>query len=94
MPESIAAFAAHVAKMRAARGWSLRQMAGLKGLNASTIMRAEQGRDVALSNALLIAGTFGVPLGGMLAVPRCEQCQDAPSPGFTCNECGAGGDDA
>lgn len=89
--ESIAAFGAHLAKMRAARGWSLRQMSEMNGINASTVMRAERGNDLMLSKALLIAGTLGVPLGGMLVSPQCEQCQDVPPPGFTCRKCGTDG---
>ena len=91
MAEDIAAFAARAGKMRAARGWTLRQAAEQCGLNASTVLRAEQGRDVVPSNALLLANGYGLPLGDMLRAPACQQCADAPPPGFTCQACGGEG---
>ena len=89
--ESIAAFAAHAARMRATRGWSLREAAEKAGFNASTLMRAEHGGDLTIGSALKIAAIYGTTVGEMLSQPSCEQCQDAPPPGFTCNSCGRAG---
>jgi transcriptional regulator with XRE-family HTH domain len=91
MAESVAAFAANVARLRASRGWTLREMGEMTGMSASTALRAEQGKDLYLSSALALADVFGVPLGDLVGEPDCAHCRDAPPRGFTCDACGAKG---
>ena len=86
-----AAFGRRLQREREARHWSLREAAEKSGFAAaSTIMRAEQGSDVALSSAVALAALYGVPLSVLLAESACEVCDGMPPVGFICATCGAG----
>ena len=88
-------FGRRIQRLREARHWSLRDAAEKCGFAAaSTIMRAEQGSDVALSSAIAIAAMYGVPLSVLLAESACETCDGMPPDGFICAACGAGGTSA
>lgn len=47
---------------RAARGWSMRQVAIKAGLSVTPVMSLEHGREVEYSNAVRIAAALGIPL--------------------------------
>ena len=88
-----AAFGRRLQREREARHWSLREAAGKCGFAAaSTIMRAEQGSDVALSSAIALAALYGVSLDALLAGSACEVCDGMPPAGFACLSCSAPGD--
>lgn len=83
-------FGRRLQREREARHWSLREAAEKAGVAAATIMRAEQGRDVALSNAIAFAAAYGVSMDALLAGSACEVCDGMPPDGFACLSCGAG----
>ena len=76
---------------RERRGWSMRDLSGRCGVNASTILRAEHGGDISLALALAMAAALGVPLGRLVAETPCPVCDGMPPAGFICGECGRGG---
>jgi len=39
-----------------------------------------------------VAGVLGCTVAELLREPSCGTCLDVPRAGFTCNECGAGGE--
>jgi len=82
-----AVFGRRLQREREARRWSLREAAEKCGVSASTINRAEAGRDIALSHALQIAMLYGLPLGVLLAESACETCDGTPPAGFICAAC-------
>jgi transcriptional regulator with XRE-family HTH domain len=73
---------------REAQGLTLRQLGAKSGVNATTVLRAEQGHDVALSIAVALASALGMPLAALLAEPVCARCDGSPRPGFMCLACG------
>ena len=58
-------------------------------MNASTVMRVEEGRDVALSSAIALAALYGRPMDALLAGSACGVCDGMPPAGFSCLSCGA-----
>lgn len=82
-----AAFGRRLARERDRRGWSLREAADKCGLSPSTIDRAEDGRDLALSNAIALAAVYGVSMNALLAESTCETCDGTPPAGFICAAC-------
>jgi transcriptional regulator with XRE-family HTH domain len=73
---------------RERRDLTLRQLATACRVNANTVLRAEQGRDVALSIASALAAGLGLPLSALLAELKCGRCDGTPPAGFICGECG------
>ena len=84
-------FGRRLQREREARHWSLREAGEKCGMSASTVMRAEAGADMALSNAVRLAAVYGVSMDVLLAEPACGTCDGAPPAGFICSACGAGG---
>lgn len=86
-----AAFGRRVRDLRTERGWSLRDMGAMVSVDAATLSRIENGAGTTIGTAGRIAALFGLPLVAMLRPVLCGHCFDAPSRGFTCQECGAAG---
>ena len=76
---------------RELRGWTLRQFGTAAGVNATTVLRAEHGADVALSVALALAEALGIPLAALLTELECARCDGTPPAGFICSACGREG---
>ena len=85
-----AAFGRRLRQERERRNWTLRQFGTAAGVNATTVLRAEQGHDVALSIAAALAAGLGLPLSALLAEMECARCDGAPPAGFVCLACGRG----
>jgi transcriptional regulator with XRE-family HTH domain len=83
-------FGRRLQREREFRHWSLREVAGKAGLNASTIMRIEAGSDASLSSAVILARLYGLSMDALLAESSCEVCDGMPPAGFICAACGAG----
>ncbi len=75
---------------REARSLTLRQLGAKAAVNATTVLRAEQGHDVALSIAVALASALGLPLAALLADLQCGRCDGMPPAGFICSTCGRG----
>ena len=86
-----AVFGHRLRQERECRNWTLRQFGTAAGVNATTVLRAEQGHDVALSIAVALAAALGLPLAALLAELECARCDGAPPSGFVCLACGRGG---
>lgn len=92
---------AHVATLRAARGWTLRGLARVAAGNGhhisyTTIGRFERAtapnaKPVAISvdDLIALATAFGVPPTRLLTAPNCFVCMDQPPAGFACRTCNA-----
>lgn len=85
-------FGRRARRERERREWSLRDLAEKTGLAPSTVMRMEQGRDPALSTAILVASALELRLDWLLAETACETCDGMPPAGFACLSCGTGRD--
>ena len=86
-----AVFSRRLRYERKRRDWTLRRLGTEAGVNASTVLHAEQGADVALSIAVALAAGLGLPLAALLADLQCGRCDGMPPDGFICGECGRGG---
>ena len=84
-------FGRRLQRERENRHWTMRVTAEKCGLWPSTIMRAEKGSDVALSNAVALAALYGLSLDALLAGTPCETCDGLPPAGFICSACGREG---
>jgi transcriptional regulator with XRE-family HTH domain len=84
------AFGQRLRRAREARQWSLREAGGKCGLNASTIMRVEAGRDTEFSSAIILPRLYGLSMDALLAESSCDVCDGMPPDGFACLSCGAG----
>ena len=98
MPDSAAeaVFAAHLKRLRAEQGLTYRALAAKCGLAYSLVHRAERSGNTSVHHAGRIAEGLGVPLAAMLeplTPPSCSRCLDRPPAGFTCNGCGAKGEE-
>jgi hypothetical protein len=92
---------AHIHALRAARGWSLREVGRLseaagKPIGYTTIGRIESNRDpaqaavaVIVDDLVTLATVFGRRPEQLLTAPGCFVCMDKPPAGFTCRTCGA-----
>ena len=92
--EATVAFSARLRVIRAARGWSLRELAEKSGVGPNTIFRTECGAGIYLDQAVLLAAACGMGLEAMTAALECGQCAGMPPSGFTCNACGTAGPEA
>lgn len=86
-----AIFGRRVRAERESRGWTLRELAARCGVNATTVLRAEQGHDVTLSIATALAAGLGLPLSALLAELGCARCNGRPHAGCICTACGREG---
>jgi len=67
MPREVpAGFGLALYRLRTARRWSLRRAAGEAGVSVMTVMRAEQGANVGLAQAVGLAGAYGTTVGALL----------------------------
>ena len=92
---------AHVAALRAARGWSLRGFARVVAgtghhIGYGTIGRIERAAEpdakpvaVSVDDLIALATAFGVPPTRLLTAPGCFVCMDQPPAGFACRTCNA-----
>lgn len=92
---------AHVATLRAARGWTLRGLARIAAGNGHAIGYATIGRferaaapgakpvAVSVDDLIALAAAFGVPPTRLLTAPNCFICMDQPPAGFACRTCQA-----
>lgn len=64
-PEVPGGFGLALYRHRADRKWSLRHAAAA-GVSVMTVMRAEQGRNVGLAQALGLASAYGTTVGELL----------------------------
>ena len=87
-------FGRRIRRERERRGWSMRDLAGKSGLNATTVLRVEQGRDMALSSAVAVAAALELGMDWLLAETHCGTCDGTPPAGFICSECGRKGEAA
>ena len=76
-----------IQRERRRKGLSIRELSESSGMATSTIQRAEQGQDAALSTFLAIAGALVIPASVLLADPACWLCDGMPPAGFICSEC-------
>jgi transcriptional regulator with XRE-family HTH domain len=83
-------FGERVRRERENLGLSIRQLAVKCGIANSTVSRAEEGHDLALSSALALAAVLDRPLAALLAEPSCPVCDGTPPAGFACTSCGTG----
>lgn len=65
-PAPPAAFGAALYRLRKDRGWSLRQAGLAAGVSVMTVTRAEKGFNVALAQAVGLAGAYGTTLDTLL----------------------------
>ena len=65
-PEPPAGFGLALYRLRADLGWSLRRAAAAAGVSVMTVMRAEQGRNVGLAQAIGLASAYGTTVGALL----------------------------
>ena len=65
-PEALAAFGLALYRLRAARRWPLRRAARAAGVSVTTVMRAEQGANVGLAQAIGLASAYGTTVGALL----------------------------
>jgi transcriptional regulator with XRE-family HTH domain len=86
-----AVFGRRLRSERESRGLTLRQFGTKAGVNATTVLRAEHGSDVALSIAVALAEALGLPLAALLAELKCARCGEMPPAGFICSACGREG---
>lgn len=86
-----AAFGRRLRAERESRGLTLRQLGAKAKVDATTVLRTEQGRDVRLSIAEALAGALGLPLAALLADLQCARCGGMPPAGFICSACGRDG---
>lgn len=87
------AFGGRVRAERQRLGWSLRELARRADCTPSNISRIEHAEhDCWLTVACRVSAALGVPLDKLTVPPDCPSCADYPLPGFTCNQCGRGGD--
>ena len=82
-------YGSRVRRIRKREGLSVRELSEKSGMSHSTVQRAEQGQDAALSTWLALASALGVPAVVLLADPSCGVCDGMPPVGFICSECGA-----
>lgn len=92
---------AHVAALRAARGWTLRGLARVIAGNGHHISYTTIGRferaaasdakpvAVSVDDLVALAAAFGVPPTRLLTAPACFVCMDQPPAGFACRTCHA-----
>ena len=67
MPREVpAGFGLALYRLREARRWSLRTAATAAGVSVMTVMRAEQGRNVGLAQAIGLASAYGTTVGALL----------------------------
>jgi transcriptional regulator with XRE-family HTH domain len=59
-------------------------------IDRTLIASAEVGRrqEISVDWLMAAAEVLGVPPISLLGKPSCEQCHDAPPPGFACTKCG------
>jgi transcriptional regulator with XRE-family HTH domain len=83
-------FGRRLRRERSRRGWSMRDLAARcgEGFSPNTVQRAEDGRDITLSGAIVLAAALGTSLDALLATGECEVCDGMPPAGFICSECG------
>ncbi len=81
-------FGHRLRREREAQGLTLRQLGAKSDVNATTVLRAEQGHDVGLSIAVALASALGLPLAALLTEPVCAHCGGKPATGFMCLACG------
>ena len=86
-------FGRRLQRERENRHWTMRDVSKKSGLWPSTIMRAEKGSDVALSNAVALAELYGTSLDALLSEMVCETCDGMPPAGFICSACKREGSD-
>ena len=81
-------FGQRIRRERERRGLTLKALGDkCGGLNASTMLRAEQGFDPALSTAFALSSALGLSLDALLAEQECATCDGTPPAGFICSEC-------
>lgn len=73
---------------RESQSFSLRQLGARSGVNATTVLRAEQGHDVSLGVAVALATALGLPLAALLTELECGRCGGTPPAGCMCLGCG------
>jgi len=95
------AVAAKVARLRRARGLSLRALSAAiqangHRMNISSLTRIELGhhatgalRPITVDELVWLAEALGVGPDRLLATGPCPTCNDTPPHGFTCNDCGS-----
>lgn len=88
-------FGQMVAAERAHRCWSMRDLCAEAGLPPApaTIKRIEDGGGTSLAIAVKVAGVLDLSLDALIARPGCARCEDRPPRGYTCNACGASGEE-
>ncbi len=94
MADTDATFGLHLKRLRAERGLTYRKLAEDCGMAYSILHRAEHGKGTSLAHAARIAEALGSSLAGMLQPVSCFRCCDTPPPGFSCNACGAQGEES
>jgi len=88
---AVSPFGARIARERAKRGWSLRQLGEKTGISVGGLAKIEHGGGVTLSSAVSLASALSLSLDVLTAPASCPRCDGVPPPGFTCNDCGRGG---
>lgn len=83
--------AANVARRRAALGLTARDVEKRGGVHHQSVLNVENGKGSTIRTLGQLAAGLGCTAVDLLTGPKCMACFDTPPPGFTCNECGAGG---
>lgn len=88
-------FGANVRRLRQEAGWSQSDLAEAMtnrgyGMHQVTVGKVETAqRPTRLAEVAAFAITLNVAVEDLLQpMPPCEQCEDEPPHGFTCNTCG------
>jgi len=96
--------AANVARLRQARGLSVRAFSAAiqangHRMNHSSLFRIEVGynvtgglRPITVDELVWLAEALGVGPDRLLTTGPCPTCADTPPNGFACRDCGAGAD--
>ena len=85
-------FGRRVAAERGRRGWTTENLTAKSGVQRHTIYNLEHGKQgCQLDSAVKLAAALGISLDGLSG--PCERCGDRPAAGWTCNSCGASGEE-
>lgn len=91
-PPALTAFSKYLRARMRALGWTQEDLQGRAGLSAHIAARAINGPSCDLGTAEQLARLAGLPLAVMLGPYTCSTCAGHPPAGFSCLECGTGGE--
>jgi len=91
------ALAKRMLDLRHRRGWSIattvEHLAAIGYVISPQAISKQENREsmISVDQAVALTKVFGMPLGELLAEPKCATCGDTPPIGFMCRHCGLEG---